>query len=115
LTETLRKASSALGRIEDRLADGLDVDVSDQLEPIRRGIERNTSAVESLADQWTAAFERSNRSSQEQMARTLARLKDALDLLNVSIEQGNALYRNIVRSMFDDRGAGGSSESARVA
>ena len=31
-------------------------------------------------------------------------LKDALDLLNVSIEQGNSLYRNIVKKMFDDRG-----------
>ena len=33
----------------------------------------------------------------------MSSLKDALDLLNVSMEQGNALYRNIVKKMFDDR------------
>ncbi len=29
-------------------------------------------------------------------------LKDALDMLNVSMEQGNSLYRNIVRKMFQE-------------
>ena len=36
-------------------------------------------------------------------------LKDALDLLNVSMEQGNALYRNIVKNMFQNGGAKGFS------
>ncbi len=30
-------------------------------------------------------------------------LKDALDMLNVSMEQGNSLYRNIVKKMFEDQ------------
>ena len=34
-------------------------------------------------------------------------LKDALDMLNVSMEQGNALYRNIVKKMFRRHGCGG--------
>ena len=37
------------------------------------------------------------------MARSLTSLKDALELLNVSMEQGNALYRNIVKKLFDER------------
>ena len=60
-------------------------------------------AIESLAGSWSAAYERSSRATQEQLARTLNSLKDALDLLNVSMEQGNALYRNIVKKMFDER------------
>jgi hypothetical protein len=31
------------------------------------------------------------------------------------MEQGNALYRNIVKKMFDDRGGGGSHEGIRAA
>ena len=38
-------------------------------------------------------------------------LKDALDLLNVSMEQGNSLYRNIVKKMFDERA--GSARRSR--
>jgi hypothetical protein len=30
-------------------------------------------------------------------------LKEALDLLNVSMEQGHSLYRTIVKKMFNDR------------
>jgi len=43
----------------------------------------------------------------------MSNLKDALELINVSIEQGNSLYRNIVKKMFDER-TGGSSRSDSV-
>ena len=33
-------------------------------------------------------------------------LKDALDLINVSMEQGNSLYRSIVKKMFDEKSGG---------
>ncbi len=61
------------------------------------------------------AYERSSRATQEQLARTLNSLKDALDLLNVSMEQGNALYRNIVKKMFDDRAGGQGHDGIRAA
>jgi biopolymer transport protein ExbB/TolQ len=101
--ESIRRVLSSLARIEATLSEPPRLE--DQIEPIRRGLDRATTAVESLADQWASAFERSSRTTQEQLARTLASLKDAIDLLNVSMEQGNALYRNIVRKMFDDRAA----------
>jgi len=96
--ESLRRGVATLARIEAGLAgnDGQD----EQLEQIRRGIDRQVAATENLAGQWSAAFERSSRSTQEQLARTLHSLKDALDLLNVSMEQGNALYRSIVKRML---------------
>ena len=71
-----------------------------QLEQIRRGIDRSCVAIESLAGQWAHAFERSSKATQDQLARTLHSLKDALDLLHVSMEQGNALYRSIVKKML---------------
>jgi biopolymer transport protein ExbB/TolQ len=71
-----------------------------QLEQIRVVAERSCAATEALAEQWSAAFERSSRATQEQLARTMNNLKDALDLLHVSMEQGNALYRNIVKKML---------------
>ena len=96
--ESLRRGVATLARIEGALAssDGPD----EQLDQIRRGIDRQVAATENLAGQWSAAFERSSRSTQEQLARTLHSLKDALDLLNVSMEQGNALYRSIVKRML---------------
>ena len=74
-------------------------------------------AIESLAGSWSAAYERSSRATQEQLARSLTSLKDALELLNVSMEQGNALYRNIVKKLFDERTETGPhrAESIRVA
>ena len=65
--------------------------------------------IESLAGSWSAAYERSSRATQEQLAHSLTSLKDALELLNVSMEQGNALYRNIVKKLFDER-----AEPARI-
>ena len=75
------------------------------------------TAIETLAGSWSAAYERSSRATQEQLARSLTSLKDALALLNVSMEQGNALYRNIVRKLFDERAEAGPQrgESIRVA
>lgn len=105
--DSLRRVLASMNRIEAALSEQPSID--GQLEPIRRGIDRASTAVESLADQWAAAFERSSRSTQEQLARTMASLKDALDLLHVSMDQGNALYRNIVRKMFEDRSGGAFS------
>lgn len=75
------------------------------LESVRQSVERTTTAVESLNVQFQQSFERSSRQSQENLTRTLASLKDAIELINVSIEQGNTLYRGIVRTMFDQREA----------
>lgn len=75
------------------------------LEAVRQSVERTTTAVESLNAQFQQSFEKSSRQSQENLARTLASLKDAIELINVSIEQGNTLYRGIVRTMFDQREA----------
>jgi biopolymer transport protein ExbB/TolQ len=96
--DSLRKGVATLGRIETVLASQSAPD--DQLELIRRGVDRQVVAVESLSAQWSAAFERSSKITQEQLARTLGSLKDALDMLNVSMEQGNALYRSIVKTKF---------------
>lgn len=73
------------------------------LEAVRQSVERTTVAVESLNLQFQQSFERSSRQSQENLTRTLSSLKDAIELINVSIEQGNTLYRGIVRTMFDNR------------
>ncbi|MBX6313616.1 MAG: MotA/TolQ/ExbB proton channel family protein [Isosphaeraceae bacterium] len=96
--ESLRKGVATLARIEAALTaqDGAD----EQLEQIRRGIDRSCAAIEALSGQFAHAFERSSRATQEQLARTLSSLKDALDLLHVSMEQGNALYRNIIKTKF---------------
>ncbi|HEX8203746.1 MAG TPA: MotA/TolQ/ExbB proton channel family protein [Isosphaeraceae bacterium] len=96
--EQLRKATATLARIEAGLAALAGSD--ERLEPIRRGVDRTCQAVESLSGQWAQAFERSSKTTQEQLARTLGSLKDALDLLNVSMEQGHALYRTIIKRMF---------------
>lgn len=102
LDDSLRRLNAGLGRIETTLETKLGAD--EALEPIRRGLDRTTAAVESLADRWTTAYERSSRTSQEQLGRTLASLKDALEMIHVSAEQSNALYRSIVKKMFDERG-----------
>lgn len=73
------------------------------LEGIRHTVERTTTAVESLNTQFQQSFEKSSRQSQENLARTLSSLRDAIELINVSIEQGNTLYKGIVRTMFDNR------------
>ena len=74
-----------------------------ELEEIKLGLDRTGAAIESLAGSWSAAYERSSRATQEQLAHSLTSLKDALELLNVSMEQGNALYRSIVKKLFDER------------
>ena len=106
---------AGLSRIEVALGEGGTTQA--QLDEIKRGLDRAGLAIESLAGSWSAAYERSSRATQEQLARSLTSLKDALDLLNVSMEQGNALYRNIVKKLFDERieSAPHRSESIRVA
>ncbi len=96
--DSIRKGVATLARIETVLTAESGTD--EQLDAIRRGIDRQCVAVENLAAQWAAAFEKSSKTTQEQLARTLGSLKDALDMLNVSMEQGNALYRSIVKSKF---------------
>ena len=113
-SESLRRGVAALGRIETTLT-ALS-SPSDHLIEIQRGLDRNNKAIETLASSLAHAYERSNRASQEQLARTMTSLKDALDLLNVSMEQGNALYRNIVKKMFEEQRAGAAGhEGVRAA
>lgn len=113
LEDSFRKLNTGVVRIEEVL--GRRLGGSEMIEPLRRGVDRTTAAVESLADQWTSAYERSNRATQDQLAKTLASLKDALELIQVSMEQSNALYRNIVKKMFDERASIGSGEGHRAA
>jgi biopolymer transport protein ExbB/TolQ len=107
--DSLRRGASSLSRIETALVDSAASDP--QLEEIRRGLDRATMAIEGLSSSWATAYEKSSRTTQEQLARTLNSLKDALELINVSMEQGNSLYRNIVKKMFDERSSGSSSRT----
>jgi biopolymer transport protein ExbB/TolQ len=113
--DSMRRGVMSLARIEDALAEVGSAGA--QLEEIRRGLERTGAGIESLAGSWSAAYERSSRATQEQLARSLTSLKDALELLNVSMEQGNALYRNIVKKLFDERmeSAAQRADSVRAA
>ncbi|MFO0958020.1 MAG: MotA/TolQ/ExbB proton channel family protein [Isosphaeraceae bacterium] len=98
LDDIARRGLASMTRIEAALIAPREPDP--QLELIRRAVERSCVATESLGEQWAAAYEKSNRANQEQLARTLVNLKDALELLQVSMEQGNALYRNIVKKLI---------------
>jgi biopolymer transport protein ExbB/TolQ len=114
-SESLQRGLTSLARMEailERLQSP-----RPELAEIRSGIERAGVAIESLAGSWSAAYERTSRATQEQLAHSLTSLKDALELLNVSMEQGNALYRSIVKKLFDERLESGShrGESIRVA
>jgi biopolymer transport protein ExbB/TolQ/uncharacterized protein YukE len=91
-----RKANGALGRIEAALEAS---NALESLDAVRRGVDRVAVGVETMAEKWSEAVERSNRSTQEQLARTLTGLKDALELLHVATEQSNALYRSIVKRL----------------
>ena len=106
LAEANLRSGMALERIEtcvESLSQRGRADAA--LESVRQSVERTTTAVESLNVQFQQSFERSSRQSQENLTRTLSSLKDAIELINVSIEQGNTLYRGIVRTMFDQREA----------
>jgi uncharacterized protein YukE len=107
--DALKRGSATLTRIEATLNQPATPDP--RLEEIKQGLDRATLAIESLASSWASTYERTSRSTQEQLARTMSSLKDALELINVSIEQGNSLYRNIVKKMFDERTGGSSSRS----
>jgi hypothetical protein len=67
--ESLRKGVATLARIEATLA--LDNGLDTHLEPIRKGVDRTCTAIEGLSGQWSSAFERSSRATQDQLARTL--------------------------------------------
>jgi biopolymer transport protein ExbB/TolQ/uncharacterized protein YukE len=108
--ETLRRGVVTLGRIESAI-DGGDLS-GEKLDEIKRGLDRACVSIESLASSWSSSFERTSRSSQEQLSRTMNSLKDALDLLNVSMEQGNSLYRNIVKKMFPVYSGGEDRDAA---
>ncbi len=97
-TESLRRGVATLGRIESALGSG-DAP-SDRLDEIKRSIDKAGVSIESLSQSFASAYERSNRQTQDQLARTLNNLKDALELIHVSIEQGNSLYRSIVKKMM---------------
>jgi len=102
--DSLRRGVTSLARIEGVLT--AQQAPTEHLIEIKRALDRNGTAVETLANSLAHAFERTNRASQEQLARTMSSLKDALDLLNVSMEQGNALYRNIVKNTFQNNSGG---------
>jgi biopolymer transport protein ExbB/TolQ/uncharacterized protein YukE len=114
-SESLRRGVVSLARIEALLEQMSSPEA--QLEEIKRGLERAGASIDTLSGSFSAAYERSSRATQEQWARSLTSLKDALELLNVSMEQGNALYRNIVKKLFDERTEGAShrQDSIRVA
>ena len=114
-SESLQRGVAALARIEALLEQMSSPEA--QLEEIRRGLERAGASIDTLSGSFSAAYERSSRATQEQWARSLTSLKDALELLNVSMEQGNALYRNIVKKLFDERAEVGPHrpDSIRVA
>jgi biopolymer transport protein ExbB/TolQ len=110
--DAMRRGAATLTRIESALLQSATPDP--QLDEIKSGLDRATQAIESLSSSWASAYEKSSRTTQEQLARTLNSLKDALELINVSIEQGNALYRNIVKKMFDERSGGSATRSDSV-
>lgn len=113
--ESLRRGAASLVRIESALVQSAAADP--QLEEIKVGLDRATLAIESLSNSWASAYEKTSRTTQEQLARTMNSLKDALELINVSMEQGNSLYRNIVKKLFDERagGTGSRNDSVRAA
>lgn len=102
--EVSARSGMALERIESSIDNLTNRNRTDSaIEGIRLTVERTTSAVESLNMQFQQSFEKSSRQSQDNLTRTLSSLRDAIELINVSIEQGNTLYKGIVRTMFDNR------------
>jgi biopolymer transport protein ExbB/TolQ/uncharacterized protein YukE len=114
-SQSLERGVAALSRIESLLVQMPSSHA--ELEEIKRGLERAGASIDTLAGSWSAAYERSSRATQEQLARSLTSLKDALEMLNVSMEQGNSLYRTIVKKLFDEQHEAGPhrSESIKVA
>ncbi len=106
LVEPTRNASSSLKRIEAEMAAGQRTLVS-----VQSGVERSVDSVNDLATTIADAFERSNRSTQEQLARTLGSLRDAIALLNVSMDQGHVLYRSLVQRLVPQTGSAEPVES----
>ena len=105
--DEIQRGVRSLSRIESVLTQEPEADP--RIEEIQRGLDRACVAIENLGNSWASAYEKSSRSTQEQLAKTLNSLKDALELINVSMEQGNSLYRSIVKKMFDERANSSSS------
>ncbi len=103
-SDVMRKGVASLGRIEAIMAEP--VEPSGQLDEIKRSMDRTCAAIEGMSASWSTSFERSSRANQEQLARTLTSLKDAIELVQVSMEQGNTLYRTIVKKMFNETKSG---------
>ena len=78
-SESLQRGVAALARIETLLAQMPSPEA--QLEEIKRGLERAGASIDTLSGSCSAAYERSSRATQEQLARSLTSLKDALELL----------------------------------
>ncbi|WZP00085.1 MotA/TolQ/ExbB proton channel family protein [Isosphaeraceae bacterium EP7] len=96
--DSMRRGVAVLARIEAQIGELGEPD--ERMDAVLRGIDRTGNAIEAMSQSWAAVYERSNRATQEQLARTLGSLKDTIDLLQVSMEQGNTLYRNIVKKMI---------------
>ena len=109
-SKSAQSSSEILTRIEKLLESTTQPDPS--IDAIRRGVDRAGMAIDSLSDHWSAAFEKNSRTTQEQLAKTLGSLKDALELLNVSMEQGNTLYRSIVKRLVSYQGLDDHSAAA---
>lgn len=97
----LARLADAANRLEERLAASHE-NARRGFENLARGVLEVRDEARGLSATLRDTLEQSGRSARDQMARSLDRLKDALDLLHVSMEQGNALYRSIVRRMVDD-------------
>ena len=66
--DAMRRGAATLSRIETALTQSARADP--QLEEIKRGLDRATLAIESLSSSWASAYEKSSRTTQEQLART---------------------------------------------
>ena len=71
----------------------------DALTRLRHATERTAQGVEALAGSLAESFAESTLSAQRQLETTLAGLRDTLEMLHVSIDQGHVLYRSIVKKM----------------
>ena len=74
-----------------------------QLEEIQRGLERTGTGIEIAGRLVVGRLRAVEPRHPGTTGESLNSLKDALEMLNVSMEQGNALYRNIVKKLFDER------------
>ena len=77
------------------------------LERLRLTTERTAQGVESLAGSLAESFAESTLSAQRQLETTLAGLRETLEMLHVSMDQGHVLYRSIVKKITPGHLVGG--------